>query len=75
MKYRSSTPDKAKCPKLFEVDDQINPIFQIYDEPAEGRRNSFDGPADGQFFENVCCLRFPSLNDYKHVLLQVLVYT
>jgi len=47
MKYRSSLPDKVKCPKLFEVDDQINPILQIYDERAERQRNSFDGRTNG----------------------------
>ena len=27
MKYRSSLPNKLKCPKLFEVDDQINHVL------------------------------------------------
>lgn len=48
MKFGSSLPDKVKCPKLFEVEDQINPILQIYDEWAERRGNNFGGPVDGQ---------------------------
>jgi len=51
MKYRSSLPIKLKCPKLFEVNDQINPVLQLYDESAERRRNNFDGPSDGQFLK------------------------
>lgn len=27
MKFDPYLPDKVKCPKLFEVEDQINPIF------------------------------------------------
>jgi len=55
MKYKPPLLDKIKCPKLFEVEDQINPILQLFDEPddrpAEKRRNSFDGPADDQFLK------------------------
>ena len=51
MKFDPYLPIKVKCPKLFEVEDQINPIFQIYDEGAKRRRNSFDGPAASQFFK------------------------
>ena len=46
MKFDPYLPDKVKCSKIFEVDDQINPILMIYDEPAERRRNSFDGPSE-----------------------------
>ena len=55
VKYKPSLPDKVKCLKLFEVEDQINPISQIFDEPthrpAERRRNSFDGAIEGQFLK------------------------
>ena len=34
MKHRSSLPIKLRCPKLFEVDDQINTVLLIYDEPG-----------------------------------------
>jgi len=47
MKFDPYLLDKVKCPKLFKVEDQINPILQIYDESAERRRNSFDGPTNG----------------------------
>ena len=33
MKVDPYLPIKLKCPKLFEVEDQINPILLIYDEP------------------------------------------
>jgi len=49
MKFNPYLPIKLKCPKLFEVKDQINPVLQLYDEGAESRRNNFAGPADGQF--------------------------
>lgn len=55
MKCDPYLPDKVRCPKLFEVDDQINPILQLFDElanrPAERRRNSFEGPLDGPFLQ------------------------
>ena len=55
MKYKPYLPDEVKCPKLFEVDGQINPILQIFDElvdrPAERRRNSSDGLVDGQLLK------------------------
>jgi len=47
MKFDRSLPDKVKCHKLFEVEDQINPILQIYDERAERRGNNFGGLVDG----------------------------
>jgi len=50
MKFDPYLPIKLKCPKLFEVEDQINPILLIYDESIERRRNNFGGPVDGQFF-------------------------
>jgi len=55
IKYKPSLPDKVKFPKLFEVEDQINPVLQIFDEPddgsAERRRNGFDGLVDGRFLK------------------------
>jgi len=51
MKFDPYLPDKVKCPKLFEVEDQINPILLIYDELVERGSNSFNGPADGQFLK------------------------
>jgi len=50
MKFDPYLPIKRKCPKLFEVEDQINLVLQLYDEGAESRRNNFDGPSVGQFF-------------------------
>jgi len=41
MKFDPYLPIKLKCPKLFEVKDQINPVLQLYDEGAESRRHSF----------------------------------
>lgn len=35
MKYRSSLPNKLKCHKLFEVEDQINHVLLIYDESVD----------------------------------------
>lgn len=35
VKYKPSLLDKVKCPKLFEVGDQINPLFQVFDEVAD----------------------------------------
>lgn len=65
MKFDQYLPLKLKCPKLFEVDDQINHVSQLYDEWAESRRNNYDGPLVGQFLSNsVYC---------KHFLLQVLM--
>ena len=49
MKVDPYLPIKLKCPKIFEVEDQINPVLQLYDERAETRRNNFDGPSVGQF--------------------------
>ena len=49
MKFDPYLPDKVKSPKLFEVEDQINPVLQLYDEPTERRKKNFDGPLDGQF--------------------------
>jgi len=51
MKFVQYLPLKLKCPKLFEVDDQINPVLQLYDEGAESRRNNFRGPANGKFLK------------------------
>ena len=34
VKYKPSLPDKVKFPKLFDVGDQINLIFQVFDELA-----------------------------------------
>lgn len=52
MKFDPYLPIKLKCPKRFEVKDQINPVLQLYDEGAESRRNNFDGPSVGQFLSN-----------------------
>lgn len=49
IKFDPYLPIKLKCPKLFEVEDQINPIFLIYDELVKRRENNFGGPVDGQF--------------------------
>ena len=49
MKFDPYLPIKLKCPKLFEVDDQINPVLLIYDELVKRRRDNFDGPSVGQF--------------------------
>jgi len=35
MKFDPYMPSKLNCPKLFEVDDQINPVLLIYDEPDD----------------------------------------
>lgn len=35
VKYKPSLLDKVKCPKIFEVDDQINKILQVFDELAD----------------------------------------
>jgi len=51
MKFDPYLLIKVNCPKIFEVEDQINPVLQLYDEPAKRRRNSFDGPAAGQFLK------------------------
>ena len=51
MKFDQYLPIKLKCPKLFEVDDQINPVLQLYDEGVESRRNNFGGPTNGQFLK------------------------
>ena len=32
VKYRPSLPNNIKCWKVFEVDDQINRLFQVFDE-------------------------------------------
>ena len=52
MKFDPYLPIKLKCPKLFEVEDQINPVLQLYDEGAESSRSSFDGLSVGQFLSN-----------------------
>ena len=49
IKFDPYLPIKLKCPKLFEVDDQINLVLQLYEEPTERRRNNFYGPSIGQF--------------------------
>jgi len=67
MKFDQYLPLKLKCPKLFEVEDQINLVLQLYDEGAESRRSNFEGLLVGQFLSNcIYC---------KHFLLQVLVQT
>ena len=38
MKCDPYLPIKLKCPKLFKVGDQINPILLIYDELAHRRQ-------------------------------------
>lgn len=35
MKVDPFLPIKLKCPILFEVEDQINPVLLIYDEPND----------------------------------------
>jgi len=35
VKYRPSLPDNIKCSKLFEVEDQINRLLQVFDELAD----------------------------------------
>jgi len=35
VKYKPSLPNKVKCLKIFEVDDQINLILHVFDEPAD----------------------------------------
>ena len=35
VKYKPSLPDKVKCPKIFEVGDQINRLLQVFDELAD----------------------------------------
>jgi len=49
VKFDPYLPIKLKCPKRFEVDDQINLVLQLYDKLTERRRNNFDGPSVGQF--------------------------
>ena len=34
VKYRPSLPDNVKCWKVFEVDDQINRLLQVFDDFA-----------------------------------------
>jgi len=51
MKVDPFFPIKPKCHKLFEVEDQINLVLQLYNEGAKSRRNNFDGSADGKFFK------------------------
>ena len=35
VKYRPSLPDNVKCWKVFEVEDQINRLLQVFDELAD----------------------------------------
>jgi len=49
MKFDPYLPIKLKCPKLFEVEDQINPVLLIYDELAG--RKQFWWPNKWEIFE------------------------
>lgn len=49
MKFDPYLPTKVKFPKLFEVEDQINPILLIYDEPDD--RKQFLWPNEWAIFE------------------------
>jgi len=52
MKFDPYLPIKLKCPKLFEVKDQINLVLLLYDELVKRRRNCFGGPSIGQFLND-----------------------
>ena len=67
MKFDQYLPLKLKSPKFFEVDDQINPILQVFDESTDmhleqEKGKQFWWPSKWVVFENLGCLRFASLN-------------
>jgi len=49
MRFDPYLPIELKCPKLFEVEDQINPILLIYDKLAD--RQQFWWPSKWAIFE------------------------
>lgn len=49
MKFDQYLPLKLQFSKLFEVEDQINPVLLIYDEPAD--RQQFWWPSKWAIFE------------------------
>lgn len=70
VKYKPSLPNKVKCPKLFEVDDQINPILQVFDELDDMHTDQENGkqfwwPSKWAVFENLGCLRFVNVFFHK----------